>query len=171
MIVCPNCGHQEMPGALYCTECGTQFISATRDPTLTIPDSLADHLHNVQVEDEELDIPATPHDATLSLFLVESGEVIPLDDDLPEYTIGRSSEDQPLLPDIDLAPYHAYEFGVSRLHASIKISQPFALLIDFGSANGTQLNGQKLTPNKPYPISHGDIFTLGKMKIQLLVNR
>jgi len=57
------------------------------------------------------------------------------------------------------------------LHASIKISQPNALLIDFGSANGTQLNGQKLSPNKPYPITHGDIFSLGKMKIQLLINR
>ena len=96
--------------------------------------------------------------------------MIPLEG-LSEFTLGRSSEDQPILPDVDLAPYHAYEYGVSRLHASIKIEQPFALLIDFGSANGTQLNGQKLLPDKPYPITHGDIFTLGKMKIQLLVNR
>jgi len=170
MIFCPNCGHQELPGALFCKECGTQFTILSRDPTLTIPNNLADHLHEEISEDADSVVPPTPNDASLSLFLVESGEVISLEG-LSEYTLGRSAEDQPILPDIDLAPYRAYEYGVSRLHASIKVSQPYALLIDFGSANGTELNGQKLTPNKPYPITHGDIFSLGKMKIQLLVNR
>jgi len=170
MIVCPNCGNQEMPGALFCKECGTQFTIISRDPTLTIPSNIADHLHEEQSEDAEQVVPPTPDDASLSLFLVETGEVIPLEG-LTEYTLGRSAEDQPILPDIDLAPYRAYDYGVSRLHASIKISQPNALLTDFDSANGTQLNGQKLAPHKPYPITHGDIFSLGKMKIQLLVNR
>ena len=169
MITCPNCGNNEMPGALFCKECGTQF-TILRDPTVIMPASLADHLHQSDAEDSQQVVPPTPDDANLSLFLVETGEVIPLEGDI-EYTIGRSSEDQPILPDIDLAPYHAYEYGVSRLHASIKISQSFALLTDFGSANGTQLNGQKISPNKPYPVTHGDIITLGKMKIQLLVNR
>jgi pSer/pThr/pTyr-binding forkhead associated (FHA) protein len=127
-------------------------------------------LHEQLVEDEAQDVPPTPEDASLSLFLTDIGEVIPLEG-LSEYTIGRSSEDQPILPDIDLAPYHAYEYGISRLHASIKINAPYAFLIDFGSANGTQLNGQKISPHKPYPITHGDIIMLGEMKIQLLVNR
>jgi pSer/pThr/pTyr-binding forkhead associated (FHA) protein len=170
MIVCSNCGNNEMPGALFCMECGTQFSIVSRDPTMTIPNSLADHLHEDQRERSEQFVPPTPDDASLSLFLVESGEVIPLEG-LTEYTLGRSAEDQPILPDIDLAPYHAYEYGVSRLHASIRLSQPHALLTDFDSANGTLLNGQKLSPDKPYPITHGDIFSLGKMKIQLLVNR
>jgi pSer/pThr/pTyr-binding forkhead associated (FHA) protein len=170
MIVCPNCGNKEMPGALFCKECGTQFTVVSRDPTMTIPSSLADQLNEMQSDVNGKAVPPTPDDASLSLFLIETGEVIPLKG-LTEYTLGRSAEDQPILPDIDLAPYHAYDYGVSRLHASIKISQPNALLIDFGSANGTQLNGQKLSPNKPYPITHGDIFSLGKMKIQLLINR
>ncbi len=169
MIICPNCGNKELTGALFCKECGTQF-STLRDPTVIIPASLGDHLHRSNADDSEQIVPPTPDDARLSLYLVETGEVIPLEG-LSEFTLGRSSEDQPILPDVDLAPYHAYEYGVSRLHASIKIEQPSALLIDFGSANGTQLNGQKLLPDKPYPITHGDIFTLGKMKIQLLVNR
>ena len=170
MIVCPKCGNKEMPGTLFCSECGTQFITLSRDPTLTMPSSLGDQLRDYIDENGEQPIPPTPQDASLSLFLVETGDVIPLEG-LTEYTIGRSAEDQPLLPDIDLAPYRGYEFGVSRLHASIKITPPNAVLTDFGSANGTQLNGQKISPNQPYPITHGDIFTLGKMKIQLLVNR
>lgn len=170
MIVCPNCGNKEMPGALYCKECGTPLTVINRDPTMTIPSSLGDQLREVQTEDIDNEVPPTPGDARLSLFIVDTGEVIQLEG-LTEYTLGRSAEDQPILPDVDLAPYHAYEFGVSRLHASIKLSQPYALLTDFDSANGTQLNGQKLSPHKPYPITHGDIFTLGKLKIQLLVNR
>ena len=170
MIICPNCGNEELPGALFCKECGTQLTNTSRDPTLTIPGTIADQLHKEKTEQAESDIPPTPNNARLSLFLVDTGEVIPLEG-LSEYTLGRSSEDQPILPDIDLAPYHAYDYGVSRLHAAIKISQPNVVLIDFGSANGTQLNGQKLSPNKPYPLTHGDIFILGKMKIQLLVNR
>lgn len=158
-----------MPGALFCKECGTQF-DAFRDPTVIIPISLGNQLLEEATVGSDQAVPAIPDDARLSLYLVETGEVIPLEG-LTEFTLGRSSEDQPILPDIDLAPYHAYEYGVSRLHASIQLGQPFALLIDFGSANGTLLNGQKMTPNKPYPITHGDIFSLGKMKIQLLVNR
>jgi pSer/pThr/pTyr-binding forkhead associated (FHA) protein len=170
MIVCANCGNKEMPGALYCKECGNQFINPGRDPTMTIPSTLMDEIHQQINEAEDLIIPPTPEDASLSLFLVDLGEVITLNG-LSEYTIGRSAEDQPILPDVDLAPYHGYDYGVSRLHASIKISSPYALLTDFNSANGTQLNGQKISPNKPYPITHGDILILGKMKIQLLVNR
>ncbi len=158
-----------MPGALFCKECGTQF-SSLRDPTVIIPTGIGDHLHDSESAEIERGVLPTPDNATLSLYLIETGEVIQLAG-LTEFTLGRSSEDQPILPDIDLAPYKAYDYGVSRLHASIKLEQPFALLTDFGSANGTQLNGQKLTPNKPYPITHGDIISLGKMKIQLLVNR
>jgi pSer/pThr/pTyr-binding forkhead associated (FHA) protein len=158
-----------MPGALFCKECGNQF-AALRDPTVVVPNTIGDQLRKEVPIDPEQVVPPTPGDARLSLYLIETGEVIPLEG-LTEFTLGRSSEDQPILPDVDLAPYHAYDYGVSRLHASIELSQPFAVLVDFGSANGTLLNGQKMIPNKPYPITHGDIFSLGKMKIQLLVNR
>lgn len=170
MIVCPNCGNKEPPGTLFCTECGSQFTDQDRDLTLAIPTSISDQLRQQTIDTENHDVPPTPQDARLSLFLVDLGQVLPLEG-LTEYTIGRSSEDQPLLPDVDLAPFQGYEFGVSRLHGSIKISSPYAFLTDLDSANGIQLNGQKITPNKPYPITHGDIFLLGQMRIQLLVNK
>jgi pSer/pThr/pTyr-binding forkhead associated (FHA) protein len=141
-----------------------------RDLTMTIPTSISEQIRDHAIDQGDMVVPPTPEDANLSLFLVDLGQVISLEG-LSEYTIGRSSEDQPLIPDVDLSPYQGYEFGVSRLHASIKISSPYAFLTDFDSVNGTQLNGQKMTPNKPYPITHGDIFILGRMKIQLLVNR
>lgn len=170
MITCPNCGNNELPGSVFCQECGAQLIMVSRDPTITIPGTISDHLKERVPDFSDHVVPPAPENANLSIFLIDVGEVIPLEG-FQEYTIGRSSEDQPILPDIDLAPYNGYEYGVSRLHASITINSPYAFLTDFGSANGTQLNGQKISPNKPYPITHGDIFTLGEMKIQLLVNR
>jgi pSer/pThr/pTyr-binding forkhead associated (FHA) protein len=101
---------------------------------------------------------------------MDSGQIIPLEN-RTEFTLGRSAEGQPILPDIDLAPYRGYEHGVSRLHASIVLSGQDVLATDLGSANGSRLNGVKIPPHKPNPVKHGDILTLGKLKIQLLIRR
>ena len=29
MIICPNCQHKEMSGAIYCSKCGAQLIDMT----------------------------------------------------------------------------------------------------------------------------------------------
>jgi pSer/pThr/pTyr-binding forkhead associated (FHA) protein len=113
--------------------------------------------------------PASP-DSAVSLYLVDSGQIIPLED-RDSFTIGRSAPGQPILPDIDLAPYHAYENGVSRLHASIQITDLQILITDLGSVNGSRVNGQKIFAHKPFALNHGDIMTLGKLKLQVLVHR
>lgn len=86
-----------------------------------------------------------------------------------EFTLGRVNEGQPIVPDIDLTPYKAYESGVSRMHASIKVEEDQVSITDLGSANGTRINGRQITAQIPYPIKHGDILTLGKFKIQILM--
>jgi pSer/pThr/pTyr-binding forkhead associated (FHA) protein len=40
---------------------------------------------------------------------------------------------------------------------------------DLGSVNGTRINGRKITAHIPHPIKNGDILTLGKFKIQVLI--
>ncbi len=171
MIECPNCHHKEMPGALFCHECGTQLVDATRLATQAINGGSTDKLATSFQSLPQVPIPPqAPADVAVSLFIMETGEILPLEG-RTEFTIGRSAEGQPILPDIDLAPYHAYEQGVSRLHASISLGKQQALATDLGSANGTRLNGQKLPPHKPYQIKHGDVITLGKLKIQLLIRR
>jgi len=87
-----------------------------------------------------------------------------------EFTLGRATEGQPILPDVDLAPYDAYSQGVSRFHASLKIVSQRISIVDLGSSNGTRVNGQKIVPNVDYPLSHGDILALGKFKIQVLIH-
>lgn len=113
-------------------------------------------------------MPALSFDALVSLNIMKTGEILPLVG-RSEATLGRVSQGQPIIPDIDLTPYHAYEEGVSRLHASIKITESQVIVLDLGSANGTRLNGKKIPPHVPQILSHGDVLTLGKFKIQILI--
>lgn len=167
MIECPNCHNHELPGALFCRECGTQLVDLPGMTTQTIPDSF---MNGTQPDLLEHLAPPPPTDVAISIFIMGSGEILPLEG-RSEFTLGRSAEGQPVLPDIDLAPYRAYEAGVSRLHVSITLGNEQALATDLGSANGTRINGLKIPPHKPVAVKHGDILTLGRLRIQLLIRR
>ncbi len=173
MILCPSCQYHEISGALFCSECGAQLIYAEPLSTQSIFRSHSDNLPN-QSEPVEETAPSestNPSFETLvTLHMVENGDILPLAGRM-EYTLGRVAEGQPILPDVDLSPYDAYTQGVSRLHASLKVTNQRVFIIDLGSSNGTRVNGQKIAPNVDYPINHGDLVSLGKFKIQVLVRR
>ena len=167
-IQCPNCKSQEPIGSLFCHECGAQLISSddlevTNNHSIPFSEPVVD----AGVEDERRTAEPVLN-SRLALYIVEDKLVIPLEEQ-EEITLGRAGSGQPILPDIDLTPYHGYESGVSRLHASIKINSDHCSIIDLGSANGTLLNGKKISPNVPQTITSADTITLGKLKIQLLV--
>jgi pSer/pThr/pTyr-binding forkhead associated (FHA) protein len=100
--------------------------------------------------------------------LVDEGVQLPLVD-RSEFTLGRVSEGQPLIPEIDLSKYNAYERGVSRLHAVVSIKDKQVNITDLGSANGTWLNGVRLPPHTAHRLKDGDRITLGKFKIQAAI--
>jgi pSer/pThr/pTyr-binding forkhead associated (FHA) protein len=104
----------------------------------------------------------------VTLHLMDTGQVLPLAE-RNEFTIGRISEGQPIMPDIDLSPYQAYASGVSRLHAVIKREASHIFLMDLDSANGTYVNGKRLNPNVEHTLKNGDVVALGKLKIQILL--
>jgi hypothetical protein len=167
MIVCQNCLHKEMLGAMFCSECGAQLIYATGVPTSGIYQTTS-NLRPSEVSLKEPPPPISFPDALVSLNIISTGDILPLAGQ-EEITLGRVSEGQPMVPDIDLTPYKAYEAGVSRMHASIRMVEDQVLITDLGSANGTRVNGMQITPHIPYPVKHGDILTLGKFKIQILL--
>ncbi|MGZ6346238.1 MAG: FHA domain-containing protein [Anaerolineales bacterium] len=104
----------------------------------------------------------------ISLNMIESGQILPLAD-RTEFTLGRSAEGQPIVPDVDLSPHNAYANGVSRLHAVLKLIQDHIVIMDLGSSNGTYLNGNRLQPYIETTVAHGDVIYLGKLKIQVLI--
>jgi hypothetical protein len=173
MILCPNCQHHEISGALFCSECGAQLVFTERLSTQAIFRTQSDVLPVGQKKAQNADLPHPPAssiDAFVSLHVLDNGQILPLAG-RTEFTLGRVAEGQPILPDVDLSPYEAYSQGVSRLHAALKILDKGVVIMDLGSSNGTRVNGQKITPNVDYPINHGDVFALGKLKIQMLIRR
>jgi hypothetical protein len=172
MILCPNCLHKEMLGAFFCSECGAQLVYSEGVPTSTIKTSSnLFEQHPDESKENPLDSapPFSYSDSIASLNMITTGDMIPISGD-NEFTLGRASEGQPVAPNIDLTPYKAYESGVSRMHASLRIIDDEIMVTDLGSANGTRINGRKITSQIPHPIKHGDILTLGKFKIQILLN-
>ena len=167
MIICPNCQNQNITGTLFCSRCGAQLI---KKDDISNPQTIpaADFAYQRLITNRLISAPdeniAGPKAA---LHIMDAGKIIPLTG-RDEFTLGRTVEGQPITPEIDLSPFNAYEKGVSRLHAKIKINGSIITVIDLGSVNGTRVNGKKIAPDQPYPLNHGDILSLGKIKIQLL---
>ena len=167
MIICPNCQHKNVAGAMFCAECGAQLGGIDTLITQAITnEQIAEDLNKKTATRPEP--AATPTNSWISLHLMDSGKILPLAS-RNEFTLGRLSEGQPIMPDIDLTPYQAYASGVSRLHAVVKRDASRVLVMDLGSSNGTYVNGRRINPHVEEPLSHGDIVALGKLKIQVLL--
>jgi adenylate cyclase len=55
-----------------------------------------------------------------------------------------------------------WDYGVSRDHSRIERDGERWRVVDLGAANGTFLNGQRLTANAPTPLSAGDQIRIGR---------
>jgi len=166
MIICSNCQHENVSGTLFCVECGTQLDGVE---TLTTKSVTQDQItQDLKSRSASVEPPSSPANSWISLHLMDSGKILPLAS-RTEFTMGRLSEGQPIMPDIDLTPYQAYASGVSRLHAVIKRESEKTIVMDLGSSNGTYLNGRRLNPHTEEELKHGDVVALGKLKIQVLL--
>lgn len=164
MIICSNCQHENVSGAVFCAECGAQLEGVETITTHSITDEeIAKELSGKRPEP-----PPSPLTSWISLHLMDSGKILPLAS-RNEFTLGRLSEGQPIMPDIDLTPYQAYASGVSRLHAVIKRDGGRVFIMDLGSSNGTYLNGRRINPHVEEDLKHGDVVALGQLKIQILL--
>ena len=169
MMVCANCQHVNTAGALFCSECGSPLDLTEPLTTHTVQESqIEEVLRQKPSSPPSPMIPAVPSNNWAVLHLLDTGQVLPLSE-RNEFTLGRISEGQPIMPDVDLSPYQAYARGVSRLHAVLKREGGHASLMDLGSSNGTYVNGKRLTPQVDHEIANGDVVALGKLKIQILI--
>jgi len=165
MIVCPNCQHENVTGAMFCEECGAQLNG---DDLIT--EAITDELISKELSKKA----PRPETATLvkgwiSLHLMDSGKILPLISK-NEFILGRITEDSPILPDIDLTPYQASASGVSRLHAVVKRKDNKVMVVDLSSSNGTYINGRRIHPEVEETVRHGDIVALGTLQIQILLH-
>jgi hypothetical protein len=163
MKICPICAHANREGFLFCEECGQGLAEnpVAIMPTMEMPQA-----------DTEVVARATWGTAR---FSKESAIVLQIRDVIDPVIIepdkrtvlGRYDVRSQQIPDLDLTPFGALERGVSRVHAAIYRNDDTLVLVDMGSANGTQLNGQRLIPDQPRVLRDGDEIRLGKMVMHI----
>jgi pSer/pThr/pTyr-binding forkhead associated (FHA) protein len=105
--------------------------------------------------------------ALLGLRVVSSGELLSLVG-RDNYTLGRSISGQAVIPDVDLNKYEAYDAGISRMHAEVRIAEDGVYVVDLESSNGTIVNGKRIPAQEPEPINHGDVLQLGRLRLQVI---
>lgn len=82
-----------------------------------------------------------------------------------EIIIGRSSPTSEV--DVDLTPFDAQMFGISRQHILIAPHGSRLLVKDLNSANGSKLNDDPMIAGHVYDLHHGAKLTLGKLHLDV----
>ena len=84
-----------------------------------------------------------------------------------ETTIGRTSQQSTVQPDVDLSVFDAENLGVSRLHVTLRRHEDTITVIDLNSRNATFINGQRLHPQEVRVLRDGDEIRLGKLTMKV----
>jgi pSer/pThr/pTyr-binding forkhead associated (FHA) protein len=150
---CPQCGNDNIEGALFCDECGSK---------LTEEEAQAPEVQEAPETPEAPEAPEAPAAGKMVLVLKDSGEEIELPE-ADEVIIGREDPISEVFPDIDLTSHGGEEGGVSRKHCRIIKQGDEYKIEDLESTNLTFVNKKKLEPNQPEALNEGDEIRLGKV--------
>jgi pSer/pThr/pTyr-binding forkhead associated (FHA) protein len=165
MIRCSHCNAQQLNGTIFCAECGASLMSADtrretttslKNPTGGPPSAAEDEPHTVAAPTALAGVPG------ISMVVINSGRRISLESG-EELLVGRKDNQRGIYPDVDLGLDGGYDAGVSRRHAIITPDASGYVLEDLDSANGTFVNGRRLPPQTPTPITNGDELKFGTL--------
>jgi hypothetical protein len=166
--ICPACGHKNNVDAETCQICGTPLEKAGKQSdTSTIN---LERERGIPLAEESIAELSRVPPPVRGVAIYLAGDIKPIaimyDD---EFVLGRISDGKEEPPTgeavVDLRPYGALEKGVSRRHLLIRRAGQGYEVMDLGSTNGTYLLDKRMIPNRPYPLSHGDLIRMGKMRI------
>ena len=170
---CPNCGHQNRPGIVFCENCGASLVGKRSLDTKALDTSSEQEVSDMGVSPSVLTGVKTQGTANfdrgdgLRLEVEGSPDGVAITP-TQETIFGRRDPATGAMPDVDLTPFAGYRMGVSRRHAAIRYGDDNTLDIwDLGSSNGTFLNGQRLSAHRPYRLHDGDEIRLGQMQIRV----
>jgi pSer/pThr/pTyr-binding forkhead associated (FHA) protein len=167
MIECPSCGRKHRPGTLFCSECGVYLPTGGPLGTEPIPESnLPASKASVWDDDDESDEEKETNQP-LRVKVLPTGRQIQLPS-TEEVQVGRLDAAHGIFPDVDLTSDGGLEGGVSRRHCKIYQRGSAYLIEDLGSANGTFLNGERLTPYLPHTLENEDVIQLGQVKLEVI---
>jgi len=156
-IACARCNTAIEPGASYCPSCGQSLPNPIG---LICPHCTAINLSGTAFcETCGSAVPSRPH-----LVVTNSGLRLPLfSGDQTDVVAGRSDALSGVAPDLDLDPYAGELAGLSRRHVRFTLRDDQCWIEDLNSVNWTYLNNQRLSPDRPAPLTDGDLLRLGNV--------
>jgi pSer/pThr/pTyr-binding forkhead associated (FHA) protein len=169
MVECPSCGRKHRPGTLFCSECGVYLptggpLRTEPLPEEELPTARATPWGSGSAEGEGEETPPVP----MRLRVLPAGREIEVPP-TPEVYVGRLDAAHGIFPDVDLTPDGGLDAGVSRRHCKIHQRGAARLVEDIGSANGTFVNGRRLTPYLPHALNNSDELQLGHVKLLVVI--
>lgn len=162
---CPSCNLYNEPGSIFCIHCGAPFEEAIIRPVTTSRFGMPDQ-PLPESSDSHSQPPQTIPDSGIAFFFIDDKLPFELRAD-DEFVIGRKTDDSPEKI-VDLVNYDAFGHGVSRRHVKIRRVLAGYEITDLESTNGTWVNEQRLSPNKPYPLASGALLRLGRMRMYVI---
>lgn len=160
VLYCPTCSKSNRFGDAYCFSCGT-LLNVTGVQTRSLDPATGDLAQIGQMhfgQSSSLLMHVRGHNQPLYVPIRDRGEIV----------LGRISHQTATRPDVDLTPYNAGDFGVSRAHARLRYQDNTVTLTDLGSVNHTFINGQRLHANEVRVLRDGDEIRLGRLAMKVV---
>lgn len=166
-VLCPTCGYANIPGDMFCQNCGAQFeVALERPAPLQVEAAPASQPEPEKPAAESIPPPQDLKQVDGKFVVRTTRAEIEFPVGKTELTIGRSDPVRGIYPDIDLTTYGGETGGVSRIHARLTLQDNQIFLEDLNSTNFTFLNRQKLEPGQRYLLNSGDAVRLGLLLLE-----
>lgn len=161
-VVCPSCGAENLPGTLFCVQCGTYLPSG--GPLRTEP--LLEQAERRKGAGDQRNGEGVGKALSIEVEILNTGRKVLLSAEW-EILAGRLDAAHGIFPELDLTADGGLEHGVSRRHARIYTRDGACFVEDLDSTNGTFLNSERLTSYLPFRFRDGDALTLGTMQLKI----
>ena len=166
-VVCPSCSFSNLPGTLFCVQCGTYLPSGGPLRTEPLPEQDEGRSARPNIDESSNKIPYKP--INIEVSVLNTGRKVLLSTE-QEILVGRLDAAHGIFPELDMTPDGGLEQGVSRRHARIYARDGTCFVEDLDSTNGTFLNGERVTPYLPYAFKDGDKITFGTMRLEIRIH-
>lgn len=163
---CPVCKNKNERSAIVCIHCGALFEHDRQDSAATTRNAEVPDEISAKILDAPIESALIPDDG-IAVYAAGTSKPVYLRFDR-ELIFGRKSDDMLDKPLLDLTDLGGYQTGISRQHAMIRRTESGYEIVDLASTNGSWLNDERLTPNKPYPLPSGSQLRFGRMRLLIL---
>ena len=163
---CPSCHLINRADAAICIHCGKPLGPLSEENLKTNTVDMETKFFPI---DREENIDKVSREAPAEgIAVYVSDQTHPVEVCLEnEFVIGRLT-DATEVKVVDLTSYNANDLGVSRRHLLVRRAGKVYNVIDLNTTNGSWVNGQRLIPQLPFPITSGAQIRLGRMRIFLV---